>query len=460
MESKDKALRKITILSTFGGLLFGYDTGVFNGALAFMKRPDQLNLNPTNEGLVTSTLTLGAAFGAMFGGRLSDKFGRKLTIRMLAIIFFFATIACSVSPDANVMIVSRFVLGLAVGGASVIVPTFLAELAPSHLRASIVSRNEIMITGGQLLAYVMNAILGNLFGGNAGIWRYMIVLATIPAVVLWFGMMVLPETPRWLAANGKAAKALEVLRTIRDNAEAEAELKEINETIEAEKHLDKAGFSDLAVPWIARIVFIGVGLGITQQIVGINVMMYYGTTILEEAGFGTKVALIANVANGLISVLAALAFVKFIGDKYPRRTLYLTGIIGTTTAMIALGIVTRVLAGSPILPYIVVGCTAVYLAFFQACLGPLTWLIISEIFPLRLRGLGMGISAFALWVANFVVGFIFPILLANLGLSGAFNIFIVTSILGGIFIYKFAPETHGKSLEEIEEEFRNHKKVA
>ena len=457
---KSSALTKITVLSTCGGLLFGYDTGVFNGALAFMKRPDQLNLNPTNEGLVTSVITLGAAFGAMIGGRLSDKFGRKLTIRMLAIIFFFATIACSLSPNVPVMIVSRFVLGLAVGGSSVIVPTFLAELAPSHLRASIVTKNEMMIVVGQLVAYIMNAILGNLFGDNAGVWRYMIVVATIPAIVLWFGMMVLPETPRWLAANGKAAKALEVLRTIRDNAEAEAELKEIQQNIEAEKHLDKATFSELSTPWIRRIVLIGVGLGIVQQIAGINVMMYYGTTILEEAGLGTKVALIANIGNGLIAVLAAISFVKYFGDRFPRRTLYIAGITGTTIAMTALSIVTKVLAGSPMLPVVVIACTVVYLAFFQSCLGPLTWLIISEIFPLRLRGLGMGISAFALWVANFAVGFAFPILLANFGLSGAFIVFIVCSILGGIFIYKFAPETSGKTLEEIEEEFRNYKKAA
>ncbi|WP_270566076.1 sugar porter family MFS transporter [Clostridium beijerinckii] len=454
---KKSNLRKIQIISTFGGLLFGYDTGVFNGALSFMKRPDQLDLTPMNEGLVTSILTLGAAFGAVIGGRLSDKYGRKKIIRMLAIIFFFATITCSIAPNANIMIVSRFVLGLAVGGASVIVPTFLAELAPMHLRGSIVSKNEMMIVTGQLVAYVINAVLGNLFADNSGVWRYMIVLATIPAIVLWFGMIVLPETPRWLASNGKTAKALEVLKQIRDKAEAEAELEEINKNIEAEKHLDKASFADLSIPWIRRIVLIGVGIGITQQIAGINIMMYYGTSILEQAGFGTKVALIANIGNGLMSVIAAIFFVKCVGDKYPRRKLYLLGITGTTIAMTGLSVVTNVLQGSSMLPFVVIMCTIVYIAFFQAFLGPLTWLLISEIFPLRLRGFGMGISAFALWVANFIVGFVFPILLASFGLSGAFIVFIGSSIIGGIFIYKCAPETYGKSLEEIEQSFRKYK---
>ena len=458
--SQSKALKKISIISTFGGLLFGYDTGVLNGSLNYMKKPDQLNLSPTAEGLVTSSLLFGAAFGAMAGGRLSDKYGRKAIIRILAIIFFFATIGCSVSPNAQIMIVCRFILGLAVGGASAIVPTFLAEMAPTHLRGSIVTQNEMMIVSGQLLAYVMNAILGNLFGDNAGVWRYMIVLASLPAIALWFGMFILPETPRWLAANGKIAKALEVLKQIRGEAEAEAELKEIEQNIEAEKHLDKATFSELSTPWIRRLVFIGIGVGVVTQSAGINVMMYYGTTILEESGLGTKIALIANIGNGLISVIATWVFIKYLGDRFGRKALFLTGLAGTTTCMITLSIITNVLAGSPILPVIVITCTVIYLAFFQGCLGPLLWLVMSEIFPLRLRGLGMGISVFFVWMTNFCVGLLFPIMLANLGLSGSFIAFAVCSTLGAIFIYHFAPETRGKSLEEIEESFRNYKKTA
>ena len=457
---KAKALKKISIISTFGGLLFGYDTGVLNGALTFMKRPDQLNLSPVTEGFVTSSLLFGAAFGAMAGGRLSDKYGRKAVIRILALIFFFATIGCAVSPSASIMIPFRFFLGLAVGGASVIVPTFLSELAPVDLRGSIVTQNEMMIVTGQLLAYVMNAVLGNVFGDNAGIWRYMIVLASLPAIVLWFGMFTVPETPRWLAANGKIAKALEVLRQIRGEAEAEAELKDIEQNIEAEKHLDKATFSELSTPWIRRLVLIGIGIGIVQQSAGINVMMYYGTTILEEAGLGTKVALIANIGNGLMSVIAVWVFIKYLADKYGRKKLFLIGLAGTTTTMIAISIVANVMQGSPALPFVVITCTIIYLAFFQACLGPLAWLLLAEIFPLRLRGLGMGIAVFFLWITNFLIGTIFPTMLANWGLSGSFIAFAVCSVLGAIFIYACSPETRGKSLEEIEESFRNYKKAS
>ena len=457
-KSAKSAIKKISVISTLGGLLFGYDTGVVNGALTYMKRPDQLNLSPTAEGLVTSSLLLGAAFGAMIGGRLSDKYGRKSVIRALAIIFFLATLGCSFSPTSNVIIVFRFILGLAVGGASVIVPTFLAEMAPAHLRGSIVTQNELMVVTGQFLAYVFNAILGNVFGDNAGIWRYMLSIASIPAVLLWFGMFLLPETPRWLAANGKIAKALEVLRQIRVDAEAEAELEDIQKNIEAEKHLDKATVKELSIPWVRRLVMIGAGIGIIVQFCGINIMMYYGTTILEESGLGTKVALIANIGNGLISVIAVTVFIKFL-HNFSRKKVFLTGLTGCTIALVAMTIITSTIKGGAILPILVMCCTVTYLAFFQGCLGPLAWLLEAEIFPLRLRGLGMGIAVWVLWISNFLVGLVFPIMLSNFGLSGSFIAFAVFSILGIIFMYKFCPETTGKSLEEIEEEFRNYDKA-
>ena len=457
---KRKNLKKISIISTLGGLLFGYDTGVINGALPFMTRKDQLNLSPTTEGLVTSSLLFGAAIGSVLGGRLSDKYGRRTMIKILALIFFIATLGCSFSPTASVIIGCRFALGLAVGGASVIVPTFLAEMAPTHLRGSIVTQNEMMIVIGQLVAYICNAILGNVFGESAGIWRYMIAIASVPAVFLWFGMFLVPETPRWLAANGKIANALEVLRNIRGEAEANEEFKAIEDTIEAEKHLDKATLADLNIPWIRRIILIAIGIAITVQIPGINVMMYYGTTILEQAGLGTKVALIANIGNGLMSVIAVIVFIKFLGNKVSRKKLLLVGLAGTTVTMVIMSIVTSTFQGASFLPALVITCTVVFLAFFQGCIGPLGWLLLAEIVPLRLRGLGVGIATFFLWVTNFIIGLTFPIMLSNFGLSGSFIVFGVLGIFGLIFTYHFVPDTRGKSLEEIEEHFRNYKKAS
>jgi major inositol transporter-like SP family MFS transporter len=185
--------------------------------------------------------------------------------------------------------------------------------------------------------------------------------------------------------------------------------------------------------------------------------MYYGTSILEKAGFGTQVALVANIGNGLMSVTAALVYMRFFANRFGRRTLLLVGLTGTTITMLLMTITTNVLAGSPILPYVVLTLTIIFLAFFQGCLGPIAWLLLAEIFPLRIRGLGMGISVFFLWITNFFIGLLFPTMLSNLGLSGSFSVFVVLGVLGWTFVYKCVPETLGKSLEELEKHFKSYK---
>lgn len=453
-----KALKKITIISTFGGLLFGYDTGVINGALPYMARPDELNLTPVTEGLVTSSLLFGAAFGAVFGGRLADRFGRRKMILNLAFLFFLAAIGCTVAPSAGVMVFVRFLLGLAVGAASVMVPAFLAEMSPAERRGRMVTQNELMIVTGQLLAFVFNAILGTAFGEEvAHIWRYMLVIASLPAVILWFGMLAVPESPRWLASNGKVGIALRVLKEIREQSRAEAELKEIQDNISQESGIKQATFSDLNVPWVRRIVLIGIGIAIVQQITGVNSIMYYGTQILQQSGFSTDAALVGNIANGVISVLATFVGIWLLG-KVGRRPMLAVGLIGTTTALTLIGIFSLVLEGSAALPYAVLGMTVTFLAFQQGAISPVTWLMLSEIFPLKLRGLGMGVTVFCLWITNFLVGFSFPILLSAVGLSATFFIFAVLGIGAIIFVNKFLPETKGKSLEQLEAYFRDHKK--
>lgn len=448
-----KVLKLITTVSTFGGLLFGYDTGVINGALPFMAQPDQLNLTPITEGLVASSLILGAAFGSLFGGRLSDLKGRRQAILSLAIVFFFATLGCVFAPNATVMVIFRFILGLAVGGASVIVPSYLAEMSPSNRRGMLVTRNELMIVTGQFLAYVFNAVIGSVLGDTGHVWRYMLVVATLPAVVLWVGVLILPESPRWLVSKGKIAEALKVLQQIRTEGLAKQELNEIKENIAKEKKIRAAKFKDLGTPWIRRIVFIGIGVGAISQLVGINSIMYYGTQILQSSGFGTKASLIGNVANGLIAVLAVIVGMSIL-QKVNRRKMLLTGLTGVTVALITIGISNQVLAGSPTLPYVVLSMTLVYLAFFQGAIGPMSWLILSEIFPARLRGMGMGSAVLFLWLSNFLVGLFFPVLLNGVGLSGTFFLFSAFGILGIVIIVKFLPETRGLTLEQIEANFK------
>lgn len=449
-----KRLRAITYISTLGGLLFGFDTGVINGALPFMSRPDQLNLTPALEGVVASSLVLGAAFGAVFSGRIADKIGRKKALTWLAVIFFFAGLGCAIAPNASVMVVSRTILGLAVGGASVIVPSFLAEMAPTEVRGRLVTRNELMIVTGQLLAYVTNAVLGSTLGAHdANVWRYMLVVATIPAVLLWFGMFFVPQSPRWLVAEGRYKEALDVLKEIRLEKRAEKELQEIKTALTRDKETKHISFEGLKEPWIRRLVFIGIGLGVVQQITGVNSIMYYGTEILRTAGFGTQAALIANIANGVISVLATFVGIWLLG-KVGRRPLLMTGLTGTVSSLLLIGAFSFVLEGSSILPYVVITLTVTFLAFQQGAISPVTWLMLAEIFPLRVKAFGMGISVFCLWFTNFLVSLLFPILLDAIGLSATFFLFAVLGLGAISFVNKFVPETKGISLEQLEVKFR------
>ncbi|WP_425451978.1 sugar porter family MFS transporter [Bacillus taeanensis] len=449
-------LFKVILISTFGGLLFGYDTGVINGALPYMS--EELGLTPFTEGLVASSLLFGAAIGAVFGGQLADYIGRRKNIVYLALLFFISTVGCTLAPNVTIMVISRFLLGLAVGGASVTVPSYLAEMAPAEGRGRMVTQNELMIVSGQLLAFVFNAILGNAMGDHPHVWRYMLVIAALPAIFLFFGMLKMPESPRWLVSKRKNDAALSVLRKVRDENQAQVELNEIKEAFAKEKETKKATFKEMiAIPWVRRILFLGIGTAVVMQITGVNSIMYYGTEILKDAGFETKVALIANIANGVISVVATLVGIWFLG-KVGRRPMLITGLAGTTTAHLLIGIFSLTLEGSAALPYIVLTLTVTFLAFMQGAIAPVTWLMISEMFPTRFRGIGMGIAVFCLWIVNSLIGLMFPVLLATVGLSITFFVFVVLGLLAITFVSKYLPETKGLTLEQLEHQFRTYDK--
>src|ERR687894_2203959 len=258
----------VAVIATFGGLLFGYDTGVINGALEPMQR--DLGLSAFRIGVVAAILLLGAAVGAAIGGKLSDALGRRRMILMLAGIFFVGTVGCVLSPNYEVLALFRFVLGTAVGGASVTVPVYLAEISPYERRGGLVTRNEFMIVFGQFLAFVINAIIYSVWGESDVVWRYMLLVAVLPAFVLFFGMLRMPESPRWLVSKGRDSEALDVLRQVRSNERAEAELAEVHQLAKEEEKAQLGGFKDLAVPWIRRLLLIGIRLAIVQELTGIN----------------------------------------------------------------------------------------------------------------------------------------------------------------------------------------------
>jgi MFS transporter, SP family, major inositol transporter len=446
-----RRLDVITIVATLGGLLFGYDTGVINGALEPMKV--DLGLTATGEGLVTSTLLVGAAVGAAACGKLNDSLGRKKTLTILAVLFFVGTIGGVLAPNLAVMIPSRVILGIAVGGASVTVPVYLAELAPTERRGSLAGRGELAIVVGQLLAFAINAIIGTVWGEHPGVWRYMLAVAAIPAVGLFVGMLQMPESPRWLISKNRHDEALEVLMQVRSEERARAEMEEVEFLHEEEEQAKMGGWKDLQMPWVRRLFIAGIGVAIAQQCTGINSIMYYGTQVLTVAGFSASAALIANVANGVLAVVGSAICLFYLMDRVPRRKLIIGGFIATTTAHGLIVISSFLLPDGLTKAFVILIFMVLFVFCMQLALNIPVWVIISEIFPLDIRGLGMGVSVLCLWVTNAIIAFLFPILVETIQIEGAFLVFVVLGLIAIAFLTKFLPETRGRSLEQLEEAF-------
>ncbi|WP_372352311.1 sugar porter family MFS transporter [Streptomyces sp. KL116D] len=447
-----KRLGLIAVVATFGGLLFGYDTGVVNGAVKPMEH--DLGLTAFREGLVVSMLVFGAAFGAAIGGRLCDRFGRRRTILILSAVFAFGSFGCFASPNWEVLTLFRFILGLAVGGSSVAVPVYLAEVSPYEKRGSLVTRNEVMIVSGQFAAFVINAIIFNIWGEHDTIWRFMLIVSVLPAFALFFGMLRMPESPRWLSSQGHDEAALAVLKQVRSPERAEAELAEVHQLSDEDNASRTGGWADLAVPWIRRLILVGIGVGICQQVTGINAIMYYGTQLLEDSGFSANGAILANTFNGLASVLGISIGIMLI-NRVDRRTMLLGGYTLIVTFHLLTGLSALLIPDSAAFkPYMIMVFVVCFVFSMQATLGPLGWLILAEIFPLKIRSFAMGVCVFVLWLTNAAVAFGFPPLVASLGIAPTFFVFAALGVLAWIFITTSVPETRGKTLERFEEDFR------
>jgi MFS transporter, SP family, major inositol transporter len=446
-----RRLGMVAVVATFGGLLFGYDTGVINGAVEPMKA--DLGLTALSEGFVVSILIFGAALGAAAGGRLADRYGRRHNILVLAGLFVLSTVGCALAPTWQVLAVFRFLLGLAVGGASTTVPVYLAEVAPVERRGSLVTRNEVMIVSGQFAAFVVNAVIMNVWGEHPEVWRYMLAVAVLPAIALLLGMLRTPESPRWLSARERDEDALAVLRQVRSPERAEAELAEVRATAEEERQPKERSSFHLAVPWIRRLVVVGAVLGIFQQLTGINSIMYYGTQLLKTAGFSSNGAIIANTANGLFSVVGITVGILLI-NKVDRRTMLIGGFSLIALFHILVGTSAFLLPDGAAKPYVLLVLLVCFVFSMQGTLGPLVWLMLSEIFPLKIRSFAMGLCVFVLWMANAGVTFGFPPAVAALGIAPTFFVFAVIAVLGVVFTVTQVPETRGKTLEEFEEEVR------
>ncbi len=445
-------LVRLTIISTLGGLLFGYDTGVISGALLTM--PEDLGLSGLQTATVVTILLLpGAALGALIGGRLADRLGRRMALLLCGVIFLVGALGCALSPGFGLLVLFRFLLGLGVGAAAVICPVYLAEMAPKNARARMVTINELMIVTGQLLAFAINALIGVLSDGQ-GEWRIMLGVAAIPAVGLIVGMLVLPESPRWLALRGRTEEARTVLHRSRSEAEAEAELAEVAHLARQDSKAARTPILQVlrANPHMKRLLWIGAGLATVQQATGINTVNYYGTEILADSGLGDDAALVSTIAIGATSVITTILGIWLLGFV-GRRKMLLTGFIGVVGSQVLLAVV-FLLPQSDFRSYTILAAMLLFVAFVQCFIGTGIWLMLAEIFPLAIRGFAMGLSVFVLWTVNGAISFAFPLTASALGSTVTFALFAVINVVSVLFIFRVAPETRGHSLESLEEHLR------
>lgn len=439
----------IYFFGSFGGILFGYDIGVMTGALPFLQSDWNLQDQAAIIGWITSSLMLGAVLGGLLAGQLSDSLGRRKMILYSALVFMLFSIGCAIAPDQGwlFLVIVRVCLGLGVGAASALVPAYMSEIAPASVRGRLSGLNQTMIVSGMLASYIVAYLLRNLPETTA--WRLMLGLAAVPALILFLGVLRLPESPRFLIKNGRIDEARTVLSYIRDADEVEKELEEIQSTALTEQKV--AVQSNLIALFTGRyryLVMAGVGVAAFQQFQGANAIFYYIPLIVQTAsGTDASTALMWPIIQGVILVLGSLFFMV-IADKFPRRHLLMLGgaVMGLSFLLPAL---INILIDD-VNPMMIVIFLSIYVAFYSFTWAPLTWVLVGEIFPLAIRGKASGLASSFNWIGSFLVGLLFPIMTAGMPQDAVFAIFGGICILGVLFIKFCVPETRGCTLEEIE----------
>jgi len=448
MDTLQTSGRRIFFFGALGGLLFGYDTGVISGAILFIK--DAFGLSPFMQGAVVAALLLGAMVGAALAGPLSDRIGRRRLIIVAAITFTVGALGAAAAPNAGTLVAARFVLGLAVGSAALVVPLYLSEIAPTQIRGAIASLNQMMIVVGILAAFVVNAILA-----SSGDWRLMLGLAAIPSLILLLGMAFMPETPRFLVRKGEEGEAHEVLDAVRSDQGRPEERPErkIEEIREVDEREQAGGWELLKARWVRPALIVAIGLAVFQQFIGINTIIYYAPTTLTSVGYGSESAIYANLAIGTLNVIMTVVAIRII-DRVGRKPMLLAGLIGMVTSLTVLGLSSELLAkptsaGDPA-AVITLLCLAGFIVSFAATWGPVVWVMLPEVLPLSVRGTAMGVAVFLHWGANFLVSQSFPVMLASWGPGPVFLGYAVVGVIAFLFVRMQVPETKGRSLEEIE----------
>jgi len=452
----------VSCVATIGGFLFGFDSGVINGTVTGLQTA--FNSNSAGTGFNVSSMLLGCAVGAFTAGRLADKFGRRPLLIAAAVLFVISAWGSGVSGSSLEFVIFRVLGGLAVGAASVMAPAYISEIAPARFRGALTTIQQFAIIFGLFSAFVSNYFLADVAGASTAefwmgyeAWRWMFWIELIPASLFLLALMFIPESPRYLVISGNTERAQKVLGDLYGSQNSAQKMSEIQSSLAADHHKPKlSDVIDKTTRKIRPIVWVGIGLATFQQLVGINVVFYYGAVLWQAAGFSESDALMINVISGAVSI-AAVFITMYLIDKVGRKPFLLVGSFGmaVTLAILVFAFANADVDANGDLSLGEQGIVALiaanaYVFFFNLSWGPVMWVMLGEMFPNQIRGSGLAIAGFAQWIVNFLITWSFPIMLSGIGLAGAYGFYTLGALVSIVFIYKFVNETKGKELEDME----------
>lgn len=464
MNNKENVLLIVLVcfVATIGGFLFGFDSGVINGTVDGLQTA--FSSSSAGTGFNVSSMLIGCAIGAFTAGKLADQFGRRLILIVAAILFIVSAWGSGVADTSFEFVIYRILGGLAVGAASVMTPAYISEIAPARYRGTLSTLQQVAIIFGLFSAFVSNYFLANSAGGSTALfwldletWRWMFWVELVPASLFFIALFFIPESPRYLIMAGKTEAAMIVLTRLYGADSTQSKHDEIVASLAADKHKPKlSDLIDKSKNKLRPIVWIGIGLATFQQLVGINVVFYYGAVLWQAAGFTESDALLINIISGVVSILAVFVTMYFI-DKVGRKPFLLIGSIGMTVTLAAmvyafLNAETGVLGNLELGEQGIVALVAAnaYVLFFNLSWGPVMWVMLGEMFPNQIRGSGLAVAGFAQWIANFLITWSFPIMLTGVGLAGAYGFYAICALISVVFVFMFLHETKGKELEDMQ----------
>ncbi|WP_258102034.1 sugar porter family MFS transporter [Marinoscillum pacificum] len=452
----------ISLVATLGGFLFGFDSGVINGTVKGLEAA--FNSEDVASGFNVASMLLGCAVGAFFAGNLADKYGRKTMLLVASILFIISAWGSGIATSSGEFIIYRILGGLAVGAASVMAPAYISEIAPAKYRGALATVQQIAIISGLFFSFLSNYLLAGVSGSAENVlwlgyetWRWMFWMELIPAFTFMISLFFIPYSPRYLMAGQKKDQAMKVLTRLYGAVSAEKKIGEIQKSLSTDHQPKMSDLFDKVKGRIRPIVWIGIGLATFQQLVGINVVFYYGAVLWQAVGFGESDALLINVLSGALSILAVVVSLLLV-DKLGRKPILVIGSVGMAVAL-ALVVVAFAsgslgadgnLALSDSMGILALVAANAYVVFFNFSWGPVMWVMLGEMFPNQLRGSGLAISGLAQWISNFLVTLTFPILLVGAGLAFAYGIYTAFAFISIFFVVKYVYETKGKELEEME----------